>query len=229
MKKNEKLEEKLCLLEIYERCEITKRDFKQIIKLSKDKDDFIREKTAQLLVCLENHASKKLLLKLANDRNAWVRLDAYDSLAGFPFPEVAAFLQRAMFREKHSLACSYAIMAWAEVTQKLYDDHRDDLRFILRFKKEPKIRKSEHCLLACFYAEYLFGEKKSLKNILRFFSSEDYQVRYSVLHTLQQITDDTNRELILEKIEQAFKKETTLGLTKDLAKFWKQLFIEQNK
>ena len=88
---------------------ITKTEFKQLMRLSKDKSSVIRFEVATILFDVKNQASKKLLFQLAKDRDSLVRAEAYTSLSGFKFADVEEFLRKAIEREKDELACSYAI------------------------------------------------------------------------------------------------------------------------
>lgn len=75
---------------------------------------------------------------------------------------------------------------------------------------------------------YLWGKKKAIMNILDFFSSKDYHVRYAVLHILYEIVDEENQNLIIKKLEGALFIESTLGLRKDMYSFLKELILMEN-
>ena len=49
---------------------ITKTEFKQLMRLSKDKSSVIRFEVATILFDVKNQASKKLLFQLAKDRDS---------------------------------------------------------------------------------------------------------------------------------------------------------------
>lgn len=224
-----KINNKVFLIEKYKRCQkIQKKDFRQIVMLAKDRDPYVRMDVASLLGKLQNNNSKKLLLILATDKNVWVRMEAYEQLAVFVFLDVEKFLRRAIMRDRNQLSCSYAIMAWVNVANELCDDNKKNLKFIAELKKIPKIYKSEYCLLECYYAMYLWGKKKVIMNILNFFSSKNYHVRYAALHILYEIVDEENQDLIIKKLEEALFIENTLGLRKDMYSFLKELILMKN-
>lgn len=101
MKKTISSQEKFHLLTKYEHAStLSKKDFKTIAAFSKDPDAFIRSICAKLLVNFITPQAKRLLLNLANDKNALVRTEAYDSLSVFPSKKVQKTLKKAIFHEK---------------------------------------------------------------------------------------------------------------------------------
>lgn len=127
---------------------ITKTEFKQLMRLSKDKSSVIRFEVATILFDVKNQASKKLLFQLAKDRDSLVRAEAYTSLSGFKFADVEEFLRKAIEREKDELACSYAITSWDEVALKLFDEHDEDINYVNKLLRTHKIMVSERIMVA---------------------------------------------------------------------------------
>ena len=82
----------------------------------------------------------EVLLKLACDKDELVRTEAYDSLSGFPLPEIGLFLKKAIQTEKDGLACSYAISSWVENALSLFEEHSDDIVFIKEILELEKIK-----------------------------------------------------------------------------------------
>lgn len=80
-------DEKLTLLIDYENTELYpelgEEHFKTILEFSKDGDSSVRSQAAFLLVNFKNSSSRNRLLKLAFDKDAFVRCEAYDSLGIF--------------------------------------------------------------------------------------------------------------------------------------------------
>lgn len=222
MKKIISSQEKFHLLTKYEHAStLSKKDFKTIAAFSKDPDAFIRSICAKLLVNFVTPQAKRLLLNLANDKNASVRTEAYDSLSVFPSKKVQKTLKKAIFHEKNKLACSYAILSWADITQTL-GVHKKQEKFLKELKKLPKIQKSEHCMLSCYYAKYLFGHKKAIHKILMFLQSADYQIRCSAIHILWELASSDNTSLIQHALEQLLPHETCASVSnnaKELLQF----------
>lgn len=228
MRKRRTYAEKDKLLRKYARLNrITKIEFRQLLMFSKDKNSNIRYDVASILSNVRNKASKQLLLRLANDKNALVRTEAYDSLAGFAFTDVEEFLENSIEKEKDGLACSYAIRSWTEIVSELYDEHDHDIEYINMILKKSKVRKSEHCMLECFYALYRFGDKEQLIEILNLFNSNDACIRYAVYETLKVIVNCENRAMIIEALEKRLIAEELMGWREEMLPFWKKLIIEE--
>ncbi len=223
-----KYQEKEELLRTYNRLyTITKKEFKQLILLSRDRSSAIRVEVAEILFYVKNNASKKVLLKLACDKDELVRTEAYDSLSGFPLPEIGLFLKKAIQKEKDGLACSYAISSWVENALSLFEEHSEDIVFIKELLKLNKIKNSEHCLLQCYYSLYQFGEPGMLDKILEFLQSKDYNMHFCVYDVLEDIINDENRSMIIDALGNMLMEEESAGVRKTVIPFWKQLIIDQ--
>jgi hypothetical protein len=223
-----KYQEKEELLRAYNRLStVTKKEFKQLILLSRDRSPVIRFEVAEILFCVKNNASKKVLLKLACDKDELVRTEAYDSLSGFPLPEIGLFLKKAIQTEKDGLACSYAISSWVEIALSLFEEHSEDIVFIKELLKLNKIKKSEHCLLQCYYSLYRFGEPGMLDKMLEFLQSKDYNMHFCVYDVLEDVVNDENRSMIIDALGNMLMEEESAGVRKTVIPFWKQLIIDQ--
>lgn len=86
------------------------------------------------------------------------------------------FLENMMKKEKHKLTCAYAILSWADIAVVLHSDISEKENLIKELKNTSRIKSSEHCLLSCCYAIYKFEKKESLKEIMHFLESENYQM-----------------------------------------------------
>ena len=205
---------------------ITKTEFKQLMRLSKDKSSVIRFEVATILFDVKNQASKKLLFQLAKDRDSLVRAEAYTSLSGFKFADVEEFLRKAIEREKDELACSYAITSWGEVALKLFDEHDEDINYVNKLLRTHKIMVSERCRLECYYALYGFGDKRMLKKIMKFLKSTNPYIRYIVYDTLELSVDQDNRSEIIDVLEKMLVKEELPEYRKKIISFLKKQIVE---
>lgn len=205
--------EKVELLSEYgNKQKLTNKHLKKIVKFSDDKDTLVRSMAAELLINFENRKSKEVLLKLACDKKAIVRTDAYDSLSVFQSKDVEKFLRKAIIKEKNEIACAYAIMSWSETAVALDKKRLQKQDFVGELKKLPKIRKSEYCMLNCYYAQYIFGKKKSIQKIIHFLESKNYQVRCAAINTLWEILSPNNQQFIKGSLEQLIGRENTVAV-----------------
>ena len=137
------------------------------------------------------------------------------------------FLKKAIQTEKDELACSYAISSWVENALSLFEEHSEDIVIIKELLKLNKIKKSEHCLLQCYYSLYQFGEPGMLDKILEFLQSKDYNMHFCVYDVLEDIVNDENRSMIIEALGNMLMEEESAGVRKTVIPFWKQLIIDQ--
>ena len=214
MKKNIKKmnqKERLCLLDTLDDMSSLKdKHFFYLKELSKDKDSYIRSEAAALLINFESNQSKNILLRLATDNDSLVRTEAYDSLKVFTLEEVEEFLKNAICREKNQLARSYAIMSWAIIVSNLYEKVSE--KHLTFMRNQMELEKGEHCLLEWMYAEYIWGEEKSLQNILAFLDSKDSNIHCCVINTLKDILHEGNEEEIHNAMETLLLQENTVAV-----------------
>lgn len=209
-------QEKWAFLTKYENKPVlTKKNIKRICALANDKDALIRGRCAKLLVNTSASKAKHVLLTLADDKDALVRTEAYDSLSGFPSKHVQKVLKQAIVHEPNALARSYAILSWADITQAL-GVHKKQKKFLKQLKKLPKIKKSEHYMLSFYYARYVLGNKKSLKKLLAFLNSSDYQICCCAVNLLWDIVSPENRQSIKQALEQLLQQEVCASVSENV-------------
>lgn len=210
-------QEKWALLTKYEnKPALTKKNIKSICVLANGKDALVRGRCAKLLANACASKAKHVLITLAGDKDALVRTEAYDSLSGFPSKHVQKVLKQAIVHEPNALARSYAILSWADVTQAL-GVHKKQKKFLKQLKKLPKIKKSEHCMLSFYYARYVLGHKKSLKKLLAFLNSSDYQICCCAVNLLWDIVSPENRQSIKQALEQLLQQEVCASVSENAA------------
>lgn len=203
--------------------ELTEEHFEVLVSLADDKDDCVRGQAAALLINFENDISKNVLLRLAQDKDALVRTEAYDSLSVFESEDVERFLEDAMRKEKDHLACSYAILSWADIAVALYDDVSEKILLAEELKKTSRIVRSEHCLLSCSYAQYIFGREEMLDEMLGFLKSSDYHIRCSVISLARDILDDDNETTIKHAIKTLLSEEKSRAVLSSAEKLLREI------
>lgn len=223
MKSEKKYQKKMDILcSIRSLPKITKKEFKQLLIFSKDEESLIRGHVAEIISEKEirNHASIKLLMRLAYDKDYLVRTDAFD------IPEVELFFRQAIHMEKNKIACWYAVRGWIKIALSIHDDYSDDINYVKWLLRQRKIQESEHCLLECYYSLYRFGEADILPTILSFAESKDYHMHYVVFYILQEIVNEENRAEIIEAIQKILENTYAMGFVKTALPFWKELIVE---
>lgn len=217
--------EKELLLEHYHSLDTLNQEQLEIIEhFAEDEEELIRSGVAKLLIDYQDENSKRILLKLVGDEEELVRIEAYDSLSYFDTRDVEETLKKAIRTERKSLACSYAIMTWAEVVVARRTILWEPYWFITNFKKKQRIQKSEQCLLECCYAQYLFGKKRALKEILHFLKSDDYHIRCATINALGRIVDEKNKWVIQKVLQALLVKGDFRAVTSTAESVLKEMF-----
>lgn len=67
-------------------------------------------------------------------------------------------------------------------------------------------------MLSCYYALYVLGKKKSIKNITSFLNSKDYHIRCAVINVLRGFLTSDNQQLIKKSLETLIKREDTIAV-----------------
>ena len=219
-----KTKKKLQLLISYEeKAELKEKHLRKLIKFSKDKDSLVRSSAASLLINFEDKAAKKALLRLAGDKKAMVRCEAYDSLSVFQRKDVERFLKKAVEEEENELALSYAIMSWADVAAARGKNVEEKRSYATHLQRIMQIKKWNQCSMSCFYAEYVLGRKSAIEGIIYYLEESDYRLRCGAINLLELLAEDENRELIKESLEKRLEHEETAAVRSAAEKLLKEI------
>ena len=219
-----KTKKKLQLLISYEeKAELKEKHLRKLIKFSKDKDSLVRSSAASLLINFEDKAAKKALLRLAGDKKAMVRCEAYDSLSVFHRKDVEKFLKKAVEEEENELALSYAIMSWADVAAARGKNVEEKRSYATHLQRIMQIKKWNQCSMSCFYAEYVLGRKSAIEGIICYLEGSDYRLRCGAINLLELLAEDENRELIKESLEKRLEHEETAAVRSAAEKLLKEI------
>lgn len=189
--------EKIELLSHYEEYDtFSSEEIFMLTKLSFDSNSFIRGLVASLLVKNNSKKSLGILIRLANDKNSFVRTEAYDSLSVFADNCVITLLEEKIKCEIDNNALSYAILSFSEVCNTL-----NEIEYGKSVLTSAKVRmKSNCCKLSYHYGMYLLGEKSYLDEILSFLQNNDYRIVCSTISLLSEIVTSENIKIIKDTI-----------------------------
>lgn len=210
MKNNEKIK----IIDSMEKIDVLEnKHFGILKKFSYDKDAFVRSRCAALLINFKTDESLKLLLRLSNDKNSFVRTEAYDSLGVFYFTKVEETLFKAISFEKNGLAKQYAILSWADVSSKLHNKFKDYILFILNEIDNYHTEEYNSCQirLSYYYALQVFGYDV-ICNMISFLNNDNYLIRCRALNLLNDIADKNNKKIIETSIINLLKTEETIAV-----------------
>ncbi len=155
---------------------------------------------ARRLASEDTDQARQTLLLLAQDPDALVRTEAYDSLGSFPCAEVAQLLKDAIGQEPDELARFYAILSWSDVAQ----GQDEALEFL-----DTLSGKSAYDRVGIACARLTFGDETGLDGLLGLLNHEDYHIRCCVLKSLEEFLDEENQDRILPAVQQLAAHEDT--------------------
>lgn len=199
------------IMQLGEKDTLNPEEWEALSIWSRHKDSYVRALVAETLVCFPKQQAENLLLRLARDRVAFVRTEAYDSLAAFGSKKVFEVLSSAVQGEKNCLARYYAIISLTEVILR-FDDEGKRRSAQESFLHGAEEEKDHGCRLAYFNARYQFGETGVLTDIMQFLRDPDYHLRYRAVATLSDLKHGTYSESEKAYILQSAKMETVLPL-----------------
>ena len=163
------------------------------------------------------------MLRLAGDKKAMVRCEAYDSLSVFQRKDVEKFLKKAVEEEENELALSYAIMSWADVAAARGKNVEEKRSYATHLQRIMQIKKWNQCSMSCFYAEYVLGRKSAINGIICYLEVPDYRLRCGAINLLELLAEDENRELIKESLEKRLEHEETAAVRSAAEKLLKEI------
>ena len=190
-------DENLNILYQYEKMdELSKDQIKQVIIWTSDKSSLIRQVAAECLF-QEYPVTTKVLLRLARDRDEMVRVSAYETLRFYTSETVERFLEKAMRKERKELALAYAIASWGEVVIEREEHLDEKLKYIRRFERKRKIRKSDRCILECETVKCLLGENKAFEKIAKYIYHSDLSLRCCAIENMEYVRDEENEDKVI--------------------------------
>lgn len=181
-------------------------DFARLRILAKDSDSYIRGRLPFVLMNAVTEESLSLLMTLAADPDPLVRTEAYDSMSEFPFQQAVDLLYEAATKDPNSLARSYAIISWAELTRWLNQLTADIIEYA---DNQKNCEKSKRCLLSWIYALSLF-KSHGITELLTFLKDKEDHLRRTALSYLSDLLDESNCEEIGQGVRALLEEETVL-------------------
>lgn len=174
--------------------------FAMLSRLSYDASAAVRGLTAAQLAAFDGPAANRILLRLAKDKKAQVRIEAYDSLAAYDTGETFRFLQNAIGTERDALARSYAILSCGDVFSQLPETRAQRDAFHIFLNAQLNAERQPHCILACCYALIQLGDQGEFSRLLSFLSAQDYHIRCTALAHLEDLPWPDDQEAICRAV-----------------------------
>ena len=188
--------------------ELDENDYSMLNKLSYDKEVFIRDLVAVILVESSDEKGEEILLRLTNDKEWLVRADACDSLCISESVTTYNLLKKIAKKDTSGYVRGYAILSLGDIADKI--NKEDELLEYLEDRlKHEKVQFTKIDIYAVLYN---LGRKEYFDNLVSMLNSKKYLNRGSVVNILNYIANEDNRDMIIKVLLEHKKKETAMSV-----------------
>ena len=188
--------------------ELDENDYSILDKLSYDKEVFIRDLVAVILVESSDEKGEEILLRLTNDKEWLVRADACDSLCISESVTTYNLLKKIAKKDTSGYVRGYAILSLGDIADKI--NKEDELLEYLEDRlKHEKVQFTKINIYAVLYN---LGRKEYFDNLVSMLNSKKYLNRGSVVNILNYIANEDNRDMIIKVLLEHKKKETAMSV-----------------
>ena len=188
--------------------ELDENDYSILNKLSYDKEVFIRDLVAVILVESSDEKGEEILLRLTNDKEWLVRADACDSLCISESVTTYNLLKKIAKKDTSGYVRGYAILSLGDIVDKI--NKEDELLEYLEDRlKHEKVQFTKIDIYAVLYN---LGRKEYFDNLVSMLNSKKYLNRGSVVNILNYIANEDNRDMIIKVLLEHKKKETAMSV-----------------
>lgn len=188
--------------------ELDENDYSILDKLSYDKEVFIRDLVAVILVESSDEKGEEILLRLTNDKDWLVRADACDSLCISESVTTYNLLKKIAKKDTSGYVRGYAILSLGDIADKI--NKEDELLEYLEDRlKHEKVQFTKINIYAVLYN---LGRKEYFDNLVSMLNSKKYLNRGSVVNILNYIANEDNRDMIIKVLLEHKKKETAMSV-----------------
>ena len=188
--------------------ELDEHDYSILNKLSYDKEVFIRDLVAVILVESSDEKGEEILLRLTNDKEWLVRADACDSLCISESVTTYNLLKKIAKKDTSGYVRGYAILSLGDIADKI--NKEDELLEYLEDRlKHEKVQFTKIDIYAVLYN---LGRKEYFDNLVSMLNSKKYLNRGSVVNILNYIANEDNRDMIIKVLLEHKKKETAMSV-----------------
>lgn len=188
-------------------------------QFSKDIDDCIRLEVAKILVNFTELRGENILVRLINDRDSLVRVEACDSLRYSKSESTFDLLIKVVKKDKNSMVRGYAIssLGYLADTLNLQD-------YAIKFlEKHLKNEKAVFGKINSYTTLYLLGKGEYLGFLILELNARIYQNRCAVVHCLEEILNENNSLLIKKALNDRKKIEKTYAVISSIDSLLKKI------
>lgn len=197
------------------------KDLSILNKLSYDKDVYIRSVVAEALVVSQDEKAEQILLRLTKDKTWLVRADACDSLCISKSVETYNLLESMAKKDTSGCVRGYAVLSLGEIANRIH--RKSELTKFLEERLEKE--KSQFAQISIYTILYKMGQRKYLKNILAMLDTNNYRNRSAAVESLEEIVDDSNKEVIIASLSEHKKVETARSVICTIDEKLEEIFL----
>ena len=188
--------------------ELDENDYSILNKLSYDKEVFIRDLVAVILVESSDEKGEEILLRLTNDKEWLLRADDCNSLCISESVTTYNLLKKIAKKDTSGYVRGYAILSLGDIADKI--NKEDELLEYLEDRlKHEKVQFTKIDIYAVLYN---LGRKEYFDNLVSMLNSKKYLNRGSVVNILNYIANEDNRDMIIKVLLEHKKKETAMSV-----------------
>jgi HEAT repeat protein len=198
------------LNEIEKTNNFTKETLEILDLLSKDTDSSIRTLVAQVLVLTDEPEGENILLRLLNDEDELVRVNACDSLCISSSIATINRLKDKLLSDQSNLVRSYAVLSIADIISDNNLPVKDE--YVLLFQMILKTEIDRGVQLCLYKALYQFGDERYLAHLIAELNSCNYQNRCMTVNLLRDLINAKNKSMISSALSEQLTKEGTIAV-----------------
>ena len=188
--------------------EFDEDDYSILNELSYDKELTIRALVAKILVDSSDEKGEEILLRLTNDKDWLVRADACDSLCISESVTTYNLLKKIAKKDTSGYVRGYAILSLGDIA----DNFNKEDELIEFLEDRLKYEKVEFTKINIYAVLYNLGRKEYFDKLLSMINSKKYTNRCAVVVSLQEIANESNRDMIINVLLEHKKKETAMSV-----------------
>ena len=210
---------------IEQRGKVSFEELLQMEAWSFHEESEIRSRVAEILVlAAPSIIAQRILLRLCEDDNELVRVNACDSLSCYSSKTVIETLINVFSNIQESeLVRWYSLMSIIDIVEEDYALVGNTELLC----KSAMLESSVRIRGAGYMGLYILGDKSKLTPLVSLLSSNRYEDRCAIVCMLENIVDNSNKSMILNTVKKQLEREPTGAMRSKLSRLIS--FIEQSE
>lgn len=187
----------------------SENDLKILNILSYDEESEIRYRVAETLVFFDSPDAEKILIRLVDDEDKLVRVNACDSLCNSKSIEVLNLLKERVLKDKSSLVRRYAALSISDIANNTSCNRGELVKFFHNAMLKEKVIGVK---ISFFKALYSLGEKAKINDLLRELNNRLYVNRCATVNVLSDIISNENKKEVKPALQKRYEVEKTVAV-----------------